>query len=161
MATQHIPRPRPDAQALAVELAAAALTRVAPEELIVLDESAEEYFAAPAAALRSEEDTPLGSGIEILMLTPYLLSAAGVVLPILGEILKGVVTDMAKEPLSVWVRRLIKRSPAEPPGPIALTGAQAAQVRQAVVDQCGRAGLACGHAALIADATVGSLHVRP
>jgi hypothetical protein len=68
---------------------------------------------------------------------------------------------MAKEPLSAWVRRLIKRYPAEPSGPIALNGAQAAQVRQAVVDQCFRARLASDQAALIADATVGSLHVRP
>lgn len=161
MATQQIPRPHPDAQALAVELTAAALRRVAPEELVVLDESAAEYFADPAAALRGDEDTPLGSGISVVMLTPYLLSAAGVVLPILGEILKGVVTDVAKEPLSAWVRRLIKRNSAEPPGPIALNGAQAAHVRQAVVDQCFRAGLASGQAALIADATIGSLHVRP
>jgi hypothetical protein len=161
MATQQIPGPDSDAQALAVELTAAALARLAPEELVVLDESAAEYFADPAAALRGDEDTPLGSGISVEMLTPYLLSAAGVVLPILGEILKGVVTDMAKEPLSAWVRRLIKRNPAEPPGSIALDGAQAARVRQAVVDQCGLAGLASGQAALIADATIGSLHVRP
>jgi hypothetical protein len=161
MATQQIPRPHPEAQALAIELTAAALARVAPEELVVLDESAAQYFADPAAALRDDEDTPLGSGISVVMLTPYLLSAAGVVLPILGEILKGVVTDMAKEPLSAWLRRLIKRNPTDPPGPIALNGAQAAQVRQAVVDQCDRAGLASGQAALIADATIGSLHVRP
>ena len=45
MATQQIPGPDPDAQALAVELTAAALARLAPEELVVLDESAAEYFA--------------------------------------------------------------------------------------------------------------------
>ena len=161
MATQQVPRPHPDAQALAVELTKATLNRVAPEELVVFDETAAEYFADPAAALRGDEDAPLGSGIEVVMFTPYLLSAASVVLPVLGEIVKGLVTDVAKEPLSAAVRRLIKRHPAEPPGAIALDGGQAARVRQAVVDQCYRAGLESAQAALIADATIGSLHVRP
>ena len=68
---------------------------------------------------------------------------------------------MAKEPLSAGVRRLIKRNPAEAPGSLALDGAQTAWVRQAVVDQCYRAGLESAQAALIADATIGSLHTRP
>lgn len=161
MTTQQVPRPHPDGQALAVELTKAALNRVAPEELAVIDESASEYFADPAAALRGEEDAPLGSGIEVVMLTPYLLSAASAVLPLLGEIVKSLVTDVAKEPLSAWVRRLIKQNPAEPPGSLTLDAGEAARVRQAVVDQCFRAGLESRQAALIADATVGSLHVRP
>jgi hypothetical protein len=56
---------------------------------------------------------------------------------------------------------MVKRNPAEPPGRLALTAEQAGRVRRTVVDQCFRAGLPSAQAALIADATVGALHVRP
>lgn len=155
-----------DERELVVELAAASLARVAPDELIVLGDTAAEYFDDPEAALRHDGgDSPLGSGITVTMLTPYLLSVASVVLPMLGaivgEIAKGVATDLAKEPLTSRIRRLFKRSPAEPAGPIALTAQQAGWVRQAVLTQCYRLGMPSEQAAMVADATVGSLHVRP
>jgi hypothetical protein len=156
----------PAARALSVELTAAGLARIAPDELVVLDETAAEYFANPDALLRpGSRDTPLGSGIDMVMLTPFLLAAASTILPLLGtivgELAKGVAVDLAKEPLTVWVRRLIRRDPAEPPGPLALTPEQADRVRHAVVAQSYRIGLPSAQATLIADATVGSLHVRP
>jgi hypothetical protein len=156
----------PEARALEVELTAAGLARVAPDELVVLDETAAEYFADPEALLRQDVvDTPLGSGIAVEMVTPYLLSAAGAVLPLLGAIVaetaKEVMVDLAKAPLVVRVRALIRRDPAEQPGPVALTADQADRVREAVLTHCRNIGLPSGLAALVADATVGSLHVRP
>ena len=154
-----------DERALAVELAAVSLARIAPDELTVLGDTAAEYFDNPDELLRQDVgDSPLGSGITVAMMTPYLLAAASAVLPMLGafagEIIKGVAVEVAKEPATSWIRRLFKRSPAEPPGPVALTVDQAGQLRQAVVAQCYRIGLPSDRAALIADATVGSLHVR-
>ena len=162
MATQR----HGDAQALATELTAAALAVVAPDELIVLDETAAEYFDTPAALLRNDTtDSPLGAGITVVMITPYLLAAAGVVMPLLssfaGEIVKGIAVDLAKEPMAPWIRRLFKRRPDDPPGPVALTADQARRVRDTVVAQCYRTGLPSHQAALIADATLGALHVRP
>lgn len=156
----------PAVRALAVELAAAGLARAAPDELVVLDQTAAEYFADPDALLRpSSRDTPLGSGIDMALLTPYLLAAASATLPLLGtivsELAKGLAVDLAKEPVTAGVRRLIRRDPAEPAGPLALTPEQAGRVREAVVAQSHRIGLPSAQAALIADATVGSLHVRP
>lgn len=152
-------------QALTVELTALVLARVAPDELVVLDDSVQEYFADPAAALRpGGGDTPLGSGISVMMLTPYLLAASSAVLPVLvtiaGELGKDVAKDLVKDPVVAWVRRLFKRHPDEPPGPEPLTVEQAGRVRDAVLAQGHRAGLAGEQAALIADATVGALHVR-
>jgi hypothetical protein len=156
----------PGEREVAVELTAAALARIAPDELVVLDETAAEYFHDPEGTLRGDGgDSPMGSGITVAMVTPYLLSVASVVLPLLGtiagEIAKDVAKDLAKEPLTSWVRRLIRRSPAEPTGPIALTAEQAARVRQAVLTQSYRLGLPSEQAALLADATLGSLHTRP
>jgi hypothetical protein len=153
-------------RALTVELTTLALARAAPDELVILDETAEEYFADPAALLRSDEgDTPLGSGITVAMMTPYLLAASSAVLPVLGtiagELGKDVAKDLVKDPAVSWIRGLFKRDSAGPAGPDALTPEQAARVRDAVVARCHALGLPSGHAALIADATIGSLHVRP
>jgi hypothetical protein len=152
-------------RALAVELTALALARSAPEELVLLEESAAEYFADPAALARADGgDTPLGSGIDVAMMTPYLLAASSAVLPVLGSIAGDVGKDVAKEvltdPAVSWIRRLFRRGPSEPPAPEALTPEQAARVRDAVVAQCLALGLEPRHAALLADATIGSLHVR-
>jgi hypothetical protein len=166
MERREAARPGFEDRALAVELTGLALARASPDELVVLDEVAAEYFADPGAVLRQDAgDSPLGSGITVAMLTPYLLAAAGVVLPLLvafaTEIVKGVAVDLAKEPVGGWVRRLFRRGPADPAGPLALTPQQALEVRRAVVAQCYAMRLPSAQAALIADATVGSLHVRP
>jgi hypothetical protein len=160
------PQPVSEQRALAIDLTAAALAQVAPDEIPVLEETAAEFYADPGSILRRDKvDSPLGAGIEIVMLTPYLLAAAGAVLPVLagfvGEIVKGVAVDVTKENLSTWIRRMIKGGPDGDPGVLALTAEQAVRVRATVVEQCFQAGLPSGQAALIADATVGALHIRP
>lgn len=141
------------------------LAQVAPDELVVLDDSAEEYFADPGTAVRPYRgDTPLGSGITVAMMTPYLLAASSVVLPLLGtiagELGKDIAKDLVKDPVVERLRRLFKRDPDEPAGPDALSPEQAGRVRHAVIAQCHAVGLPAGQAALIADATIGALHVR-
>lgn len=153
--------PPPADPRLVVELAALALVRAAPDELPVLDESAHEYFADPARALRAEHsDQALGAGVTVTMLTPYLLAAAQVALPVLaavvGEALKGVAVQV----LTDRIRALFKRRPDEPPGPVALTPEQAGAVYQAVLAQCHATGLPYEQAVLIGRATVGAIHVR-
>jgi hypothetical protein len=143
-------------------LAALLLARLAPDELAVLDDTAAEYFNDPAAALRSDSgDTPLGSGIDVAMMTPYLLAASGAVLPVLGEIGKDIAQDLLKESATARIRRVFKRNPDEAPGPEALTPEQVDRVRQAVLSRCHAVGLPAAQAALISDATIGALHTRP
>jgi hypothetical protein len=160
------PQPAGEQRQLAIDLTAAALSQIAPEEIPVLGETAAEYYADPGALLRhTRGDSPLGAGVDILMLTPYLLAAANAVLPLLGafagEILKGVAVDVTKEPLSTWVRRMIRGRNGDPHAALALSAEQALRVRTTVVEQCFQAGLPSAQASLIADATVGALHVRP
>lgn len=154
--------PAPVDRRLVVELAAIALPRIAPDELVVLHESAEEYFADPRAALeRGRSDQALGSGITVTMLTPYLLAAAQVALPILAAIVGEALKGVAVQVLTDHVRALFRRTPQEPPGPVALTREQADAVYLAVVEQSRRAGLPEETSALVGRATLGSLHVRP
>lgn len=147
-------------QQLAVDLTAIALQETAPEELAVLDEVAREYFDDPAGALASGRDQALGSGLELAMLTPYLLTAAGVALPILGAMAGDAVKKVGTEQLTTQLRRLFRRSPTEPQAAEALSRAQAEAVRRAVHSHLIGIGVAEGYAKLVADATVGSLHIR-
>jgi hypothetical protein len=145
---------------LAVELTAITLHRCAPDELPVLDEVATEYFADPAAALAEGRDQALGSGLEIAMITPYVLEAAGVVLPVLGAMAGDALKQVGAEQLTAMLRRLFRRGPADPPRAEALSRAQATEVRRAVLGRLRQLGVGDAQAALVADATIGSLHVR-
>jgi hypothetical protein len=167
MARRFSPAVGPDrvTRALVVELTALVLAQLAPDELAVLDDSAEEYFADPSAALRpASGDSPLGSGITVAMMTPYLLAASSAVLPVLGamagDLGKDIAKDLLKDPVVKQIRLRFKRHPDEPAGSEALTLEQASKVRDVVVAQSRAAGLPAEQAALIADATVGALHVR-
>jgi hypothetical protein len=155
----------PQDRELVMTLAATALRQAAPEELVLLDETARDYFTDPASTLAEDTDEAISAGIDVPLLAPYLLAAAQVALPLLGtfaaEIAKDAGKDLVKEPLVGWVRRFVKRSPDEPAGPVALTREQALHVRQAVVENCRRLNLPSDTAAVVADATIGSLHVRP
>ena len=150
-------------QQLAVELAALALPQVAPDEMVVFGDSVAEYLDDPEGALEEARDTPLGSGIDVAMMTPYLLAVTSAVLPVLGTIVEELARDVAKdlvtEPLTARIRRLFRR-PAEPPGPVALNAEQAQRVYGAVVEQARAVGLPPEQAALVARATVGALHVQ-
>ncbi len=158
-----IPKTDIDRQ-VTVEFTSLLLASVAPDELAVLDESAQEYFADPAAALADgRKDVPLGSGLEVAMLTPYVMAVASAVLPVLAQfaadIAKDVGKDLVKDPIVTAIRRLFRRSPAEPAA-AALAPAQMEQVRAVVLRQSAALGLPPAQAELIANATVGALHVR-
>jgi hypothetical protein len=152
-------------QQVAVELTALALPQVAPDEIAVFDDSVAEYLADPEGTLNADRDTPLGSGIDVAMLTPYVLAVSTAVMPVLSaiaeELVKDVAKDLVKEPLVATIRRLFRRHPAEPPGPVALSAEQAARVHREVLAQGHVVGLSPEQAALVADATVGALYVRP
>lgn len=153
--------PGREEQMLATELTEIALANVAPDELPALSETAEEYFADSGTPWHQGADSPLGAGIPVEMLTPYLLWASSVVLPVLGEIVKSLGVDLTKEPLAAWIRRLFRKTRAEATAPVTLTGQQASYVREIIVNQCYRADLPSKQATLIADAIIGGLHVRP
>jgi hypothetical protein len=142
-------------QELVCELAELALERLAPEELGVLPETAEEYFRDPRSVLAPRRrDEAIGFGLDLALLTPYVLAVATPVLGVLGEIAQQTLADSSAR----MIRRLFRRGDT-PDGP-ALTAPQAGQVRDVAFEHARALGLDDGRAALLADSIVGGLAVR-
>jgi hypothetical protein len=152
------------------EFAKQVLADVAPEELAIFDETAEEYHQDPRGVLSaSGRDESVGFGLDIALLTPYVLALSG---PVLAYLLK-TVGDAAKkesQPLIAdWVHRLFRRGHGdekgdekpEPDEPEAatLSAEEAAQVREVALARAHDLKLPDDQARLLADAIVGGLNV--
>jgi hypothetical protein len=174
-------------QPVVTEITALVLQQVAPEELIILPETAREFFADPAAILDPRrQDEALGFGIDIALLAPYVLAVGGPVVgylaSIVGAAAKDAATEAVKPMIADRIRGLFRRSvaPAVPPGgarppaspgllppqpggslPMpALSGEQAHHIRDLVRDRARAVGLPDPQADLLADAFIGGLVVR-
>ena len=138
------------------ELAELALERLAPEELAVLPETAEEYFRDPQSVLAPRRrDEAIGFGLDLALLTPYVLAVATPVLGVLGAIAQQTLEDSSAR----MIRRLFRRGDTPGDSP-ALTAIQAQQVRDVAIEHARTLGLDDGCAALLADSIVGGLAVR-
>ena len=177
------PLSRAAAESLTVELGERVLADVAPDEIEILDITAAEYFAAPEAVLDPDRrDEALGFGLEVALLTPYVLAALTPVVQYVGSVLLDTAKDEARPRLEALVRRIFRPRPAaaggtgvpaggqatgqgtgEPgaggEGHLALTPEQARHVRDLALARAHDAGLADGQARLIADSLVGALYV--
>lgn len=138
------------------QLARLALERVAPEELVLYDESSAEYFADPQAVLdpRRRQET-VGFGLDLALLTPYVLAVSGTAVTLIGGWLTDAVSDEAKGVVGRWLRQLLNRDAAPP-----LTVEQAGMIRSTAYQQARALGLADQQAALIADSIAGAVLVR-
>jgi hypothetical protein len=173
MATSSEPI-RPADQELISELTQAVLSRAAPEELVVFDETAEEYFADPEATLRPRgRDEPVGFGLDIALLTPYVLAVATPVIQLMVGLVSDAVHTDSRSVLAPLVRRLLRipgtAVPAAPEGPatgtssdtapLCLTTHQARRIRDVALERGRSLGLPDDRAAMLADAVVGGLVV--
>ena len=146
----------------AVELAALALEKAAPEELELFDEAAEEYFADPdAATSRSEHDEPLAFGGEILALAPFVLAVAVPVVKYLAGILLDGVKDAASPAVGEWLQSLVRRKgerhASDAPDTPVLTVEEGQRVRHIALDKLRTLQVPDDQARLIADSVVGAL----
>jgi hypothetical protein len=152
-------------RALVEEFAKQVLAEVAPEELAVFDETAQEYHEDPEGVLSaSGRDEAVGFGLDIALLTPYVLAVAA---PVLAYLLK-TVSDAAKkesQPLIAdWVHRLFRHGEGDPkpepdkPG-ATISPEEAAQVREVALARAHDLKLPDAKARLLADAIVGGLNV--
>ena len=157
-------------RALVEEFAQAVLAEVAPEELAIFSDTAEEYFADPDAVLNpARRDEAVGFGLDLALLTPYVLAVATPVLTFLAQTVLAAVKEESKPVIADLVRRLFRRaapgsdagpgSPAPEAGPVALTPAQAGQVREVALARASDLGLPPEQARLLADSVVGGLAV--
>ena len=157
---------------LVAELARAVLWRVAPEELVLFEETEADYMRDPRLPGAGRRDEAVGFGLEMALLTPYVLAVGTAVVRFLASVVSDTVRDELKDELKPAiagpVRRLFRRddSPTadrpeagehdRAPG---LTVAKAREVRRIALQQARQSGLDDEKAALLADAFVGALAV--
>jgi hypothetical protein len=162
----------PDADRdLLEELSRTILEHAAPEELVIFEETAEEYFHNPDAVLRpARRDEALGFGLDLALLTPYVLAVAAPVLSFLVQTVAAAAKEEATPRVRELVRRLFNRSPAAAAGkdatreqredePMTLTPEQAREVREVALARATDLGLPEEQARLLADSVVGGLVV--
>jgi hypothetical protein len=149
---------------LVVDLAAAVLNRTAPEEVVLLDETSQEYFENPAAVLDpAQRDESVGFGVELALLTPYVLAIVTPVINFLLNIAVDAVKGEVRPNIVAWVRRVIRKSPDEPANqagsPAALTPEQVRTVREIAYQRARDIGVDETQANLLADAVAGGVLV--
>lgn len=148
-----------DERALTVELAGLVVRDVKPAEMEIFDDTVEEYFEDPDAALRPPgRDEPLGFGFEGLLLAPYVLAVAGPVIRYLGGLIIEATQAEVRPRLVALVRRLIHTAAARPTDPpVALSAEQVRHVRTIVVQTAEQIKLDESRTRLLADAVAGQL----
>lgn len=133
----------------------------APEELVLFDEMADEFFAAPDAVTRGNgRDEAVGFGLDLAMVTPYLLAMASAAVGAVGTMVRDAVTEQGSEALGGAIRRLL-RIGGDKASVTPLTDGQARQLRKVALDRGRALGLDDSRAAVLADAVVGGMLVRP
>lgn len=160
-----------DEKALIAELTELALSAAAPDELLVFEETAEEYFADPQAALTAvSKDSAVGFGLELAMITPVALAVGSAVVQAIVAALGDRVVQMGRQGMSAMLKRLLRKGsqPIQPgypgqhgqPGEISLNPDQARYVRQVALDRARALGMPEGQAAMLADSFVGAIVVN-
>jgi hypothetical protein len=149
---------------LIAELARLALDEAAPEELVLFPETAEEYFRDPQAVLDPKRrDEALGFGLDLAMLTPYVLAVATPVVQFLASTVAEAIGEESKPLVIRFVRRLLRRPDPAPevtePAPPSLSTDQVRQVRELAYQRARNLGLDEDQAVLLADSVVGGLVV--
>jgi hypothetical protein len=163
MTTDSVERLPPEAETeLVAELARLALERAAPEELVLFPETAEEYFKDPQAVLDPKRrDEALGFGLDLAMLTPFVLAVATPVIRFLASTVAEAAGQEAKPLVTRLVRRLLRRPDPAPeatePAPPPLSTDQVRQVRDIAYQRAKNLGLDEDQAVLLADSVVGGL----
>jgi hypothetical protein len=149
---------REEERALVSELAEIAVEAVAPEELALFEETTEDYFRDPDATLRADgRDEAVGFGLDLALLTPYILAVATPVVHLLATLIQDSIKEEVKPSIAQVVRRLLRREAAPSTEIPPLTDAQRRQVRVTAYDRARNLGLDEGRANVLADAVVGGL----
>ncbi|WP_345206751.1 hypothetical protein [Fodinibacter luteus] len=156
-----------DEQDLVRLLAHQVVQVTAPEELLVFDETAEEYFADPHGVLAATgRDEAVGFGVDMALLTPYILAVATPVIQLLASMVGDALKKEGQPSVHAFVRRLLRRDEGTQPAPAAarpepLTPDQLARVRQVATERGRAVGLPQDQADLLADAIAGGISVTP
>ncbi len=150
-----------DGHDLACALAELALEQAAPEELALFPETVDEYFRDPEAALHPRQrEEAVGFGLELALLTPYLLAIATYVVKMLAALVEQSVKDELKPSVAQLVHRLFRKggeTASGQSGPAPLTPTQLRDVRDSAYQRGIDLGLNEARATLLAESVVGHL----
>jgi len=151
-----------ESEELVAEFARHVLQTAAPDELVLFDETAAEYFNDPEAVLhpRHREES-VGFGLDLQMLTPYVLAVVTPVIGFLMSIVAETAQEVSRPHVVRLVRRLFRKRDMAPEAASqsvpALTSSQAQQIRQITFERGKGLGLDEDRAKLLADCVVGGL----
>jgi hypothetical protein len=150
-------------RSLVEELAQLVLEQAAPEELLIFNETADEYFRDPDRVLDPKRrDEAVGFGLDMAMLTPYVIAVVTSCLSFLAKTVAETATSEATKPaIGGLVRRFFRRrheGEPEDDAP-ALSRDQAEVVRELAFGRAKDLARSDEHARLLADAVVGGLNV--
>ncbi len=103
---------------LSGELARLVLEQVAPDELAIFELTAEEYFADRQGVLNPQRrEESVGFGLDLALLTPYVLAVASMVVTWLGTTVAEAAREESTAVVTSWIRRLFRRSQQNSPAP--------------------------------------------
>jgi hypothetical protein len=140
---------------LIAKLGKLVVDQAAPEELLVFDETAEEYFRDPEAVLDPKgRDEAVRFRLDLALLTPYVLAVVAPVVHVLLDAASEAVQNEAKEAIATAVRRLLRRGDAPADTPAALSQEQLKSVRERVYTKARAVGVEEPQAAVIDDAVI-------
>lgn len=165
MSNQPIALSRAEQQDLVRELAQHVLEVAAPEELVLFDETAEEYFADPDGVLKARgKDEAVGFGVELVLLTPYILAVVTPVIQLLVDMFGEAIRKDGQSSAGGFIGRLLHRPAAGSADssdrpPAALTADQLGLVRTVALERARGVGLTDDKAGLLADAIAGGVAV--
>jgi hypothetical protein len=149
-----------DDKALIAELTELALSTAAPDELVVFEETAHEFFADPQAALTAtRKDSAVGFGLELAMITPVALAVGSAVVQALVSALSDRAVSMGGRGVAAVLKRLLRKGSQPEQDDISLSPQQARYVRQVALDRARALGMPEGQAAMLADSFVGAIVV--
>lgn len=154
-----------DERELVTSIAHRALEVTAPDELVLFDDTTADYFRNPHATLDGRDrDESVGFGLDMAMVTPYLIAMATSAVQLLGTIVRDAVQQEGTAGAAALIRRLFRLSPRgvaaqTQPAPAPLSVEQARYVRDGAVAKGRALGLDDEKATLLADAIVGGLVV--
>ncbi len=157
------------------ELSQIMLRDIAPEELVLYDETAEDYFADPEFIEKNRpREEAVGFGLDLAMLTPYVLAVATVAVRFLATAVTDAAHDELRDELrpviADSVKRLFRREPTQAADDHASAGHQkrspgltledGREIRRIALQRARQSGLDDERASLLADALVGALFVQ-
>lgn len=150
----------PEGQAFITEMARGTVSELAPEEMDLFDEMAQDYFADPTPAMPGEgtSDDALGFGLEaaLVAVTPAATAMASAVIGFLVSEAIDITADQAIEPI---LRRIFKRERRD--NALALNVAQLARIKTLAIQQAVDHGMDTAEAERMASTMVGSLIDSP